>query len=108
MPPQSSYGVAFRDPQALERVLGAVAKRPRRAKQLTLGLRGAPARSSVSCLCERLLPRGKCDCPKCGAFLCKGCDVMTTRNGGSEGWCLECLVVGREADPRTLELAAAE
>jgi hypothetical protein len=102
----SSYGVAFRDQAALERVLGNVAKRPRRAKQLTLG--ETVARRPRGCIaCGRLFPKSG-TCPGCNAFVCRGCDELTTCNGGVDGHCLECLLVGRDADPRTLELEPLE
>jgi hypothetical protein len=103
-----SYGVSFRDPAALERVLGHVSKRPRRAKQLTLGP-GIRHRHNGCVACGRSFPASSPrNCPDCGAFVCTGCDEITTANGGSEGFCLECLVTGREADPRVAIADAAE
>lgn len=105
-----SYGVSFRDPAALARVLGQVARRPQphRPKQLRLpGIRPVRPRHNGCVACGRTLPKGQLGCPDCGAFVCVSCDEVTTRNGGCEGVCLECLVAGREADPRT-ELEAAE
>ncbi len=99
-----SHGVSFRDPAALERVLGAIKKRPLRAKQLTLGAR-VNRRPKGCVACGRSLPQGARGCPDCGAFLCRCCDEVTSANGGSDGVCLECLLIGRDADPR---VAAAE
>lgn len=101
----SRHGVSFRDPAALERVLGHVSKRPRRAKQLTLG-HGIRHRYNGCVACGRAFPKGTRGCPDCGAFVCQGCDEVTTANGGCDGFCLECLVTGRDADPR-VELADA-
>lgn len=104
-----SYGVSFRDQAALERVLGHVAKRPHRAKQLNLG-RGIRHRYNGCVACGRAFPKSSPrGCPDCGAFVCVTCDEVTTANGGCDGHCLECMVAGREADPRVeLEAAAAE
>jgi hypothetical protein len=102
-----SHGVSFRDPAALARVLGHVAKRPQRAKQLRLpGIKPIRPRHNGCVACGRQLKRPG-GCPDCGAFVCRVCDEVTTRNGGCDGVCLECLVAGREADPRTI-LEAAE
>ena len=102
-----SHGVSFRDPAALERVLGHVGARPRRAKQLTLGP-GIARRPNGCVACGRAFPKGTRGCPDCGAFVCSSCDEVCTANGGHDGHCLECLVSGREADPRVAIADAAE
>jgi len=91
----SRHGVAFRDPAALERLLGNARTRPRRAKQLTFGSqvagrpRGCPA-------CAHVLAKDG-SCGACGVFTCTSCDETTTANGGQDGVCFECLLSGRGA-----------